>query len=472
MAFSTIIETPEVRAIVQDHGLEKKFWDGLYPSNLYRKEAGQGERWQGMIGDAKTMTGNGLLPVKAKPIRPGGDATVQKYPREQWLARLEVYGVSQDTHLPTNSVAAASTLMSDIKAAGLSAGMTLNVCARNAIFRAGLSGWTVCNGGNSSSTAVPVMRLNGFTRARNPNLAGGSVVGYEPVSTANPLDIEVYYGGAFHAVKVTGFSPVTAGDEFGPGTLTIDGSVSLADRSAIRAVDRTAVVRVGGGDAVDAIGSGDKITLDAIRQALTNLENAKAPKFADGTYHFHMSPLQKQQLFADNETQLLFRGSELKPGTAYAEYEFGRVMGCTFYTNDQAPQVSTVGDFTGLSANYSDDDPFPGELYSSGIATGTPINRAVVIADGGFNEYYQDDPFITEAGLQGIVKSASAINTDGIDVMVDRVLVFMRPPQDRVQSTVATTWRFIGDWVFRTDGAVPFGGKGRYKRLCVVESGS
>lgn len=465
MDFSVILQTPQFRAIVQENALDRMFHDALFPEQLFRAEATAPERWDANVGDNKTFTGKGLIPIDQRPLIPGQDPQPADYALEQWTATQSKWATSIDTNLPTSLAACTNKLTQDISQLGLNAGQTLNRVCRTRLFNAADSGWTVADGAQTGVTTLRVKRLQGFTRARRPDLAAGSPVRYDFVSANNPLSITKITSAVVTTVNVTGFTPDTPGDEIGPGTLTVDAAVTVADRDPVMASTRTFRVLSGGGNATDALTAGtDILHLVDVRTAVARLRNMNVQPQTDGYFHFHLDPTGETQLFADNEVQRLNIGN--LDSDMYVDFQIGRLMGCIFYRNNEVPQTGNV--FGGSSATFSPRDPLSGELWSNGSATtGAPVHRALLVGREAFQEYYVDQTaMITEAGVQGRIERGATIRNNGVELEVDRIKVIMRAPQDRLQENVATTWAFQGDFVVRTDGAT--GDQAAVKRVTAV----
>ncbi len=469
MDFSVILQSPPVRALVQENALDRMFRDALFPAQMYRGEVDNAEKWEANVGDNKTFTGAGLIPVDTRPLIPGQDPLPQDYQMEQWPATMTKWGTSIDTNMPTSYVAAANKLAKDTQQIGLNAGQTLNRVCRQRLFNAAEYGWTVADGAQSSVTTLRVKRINGFTRSRRPDLTAGSPVRYDFVSSTNPLPISVVHSGTPTAVNVIGFTPDVAGDEIGTGTLTLDAAVTVSDRDPVLSSTRTFRTLSGGGNTVDALGAGtDILHLADVRTAVKRMRDMSVPPTGDGYYHFHLDPTQNTQLFADNEVQRLNVG-RAGDSDMYAEMEIGRLLGCIFYENPENPQFGNVTG--GSTATFSAKDPIAGELWTLGnTSTGSPIHRALIIGREAFNEYYAPTggEMISEAGVQGRVETGARIVNNGIELEVERIQMIIRAPQDRLQENVAQTWKFLGDFVVRTDGAT--GDAAQYKRVGAVLS--
>ena len=463
--FSVIMASPEVRALVQENLLQRAFHDALYPKLMFRSSVTP-VLWPANVGDNMVFTGVGLIKPKMRPLTPGLDPVPSSYQSEQWDATLQQYADSIDTHMPASMVAIANLFLRNTQQLGLSAGQTINRLVRDRIFAAGMCGWTVATAGVGPTDHLPVARLNGFTKARYQG-TNGSPVKFSPVSASNKLAITVHTSNAGDvAVNVIGFTPTNSGDETGPGTLILDGNVTVASRAYVISSDRTYMVNVGGAMSIDGIGSNDTLKLDSIRSAVANFWQENVPEMPDGRFHMHLDPTSLSQLYGDSEMQRL--NTALPDYYIYKDFAVGEILGCVLYRNSEEPVPETVSG--GLTASYDPDDPFAGELYAGGTTSGVPIHRPVLLGQGGAYEYYQDmSGLITEAGVTGKV-GASRISNNGIDVDVERVQLIIRAPLNRLQDMVAASWKFIGDWPFRTD--VTTGGIARYKRVCVINHGA
>jgi hypothetical protein len=461
--FSTIIQQPEIRSLVQDHVLERQFHDGLYPRNLFRGEAAP-KLFPGNIGDSMTFTGVGMMKPTLKPLRPGTDPVAKDYDKEQWSAQIQLWSDrAPDTFMPTSIAAIASLFMRNVQQLGLNAAQTLNRLVRDRLYNAGMSGWTVANGVSSSTTALKVKRLNGFTLARNPSLPAGSPVAFAPVSVTNPLPIKYVHSAVTYSVNVVGFVPDIAGDVTGPGTLTTDVNVTTADRDPIWAVDSTFLLRAGGGNSVDALTSTDIFDPDTYRGAVGRLEDSNVPKMPDNYYHVHMNSYSKGQIFSTAEIRQLL--TSLPDYYMYKEFTLGEVLGAIVFNDTECPRASTV--LGGPQNVYTDDEPFGGELWTANTPS-LEVQRPIFIGQDSIFEYYQNlGQLITEAGVNGEVGDFSTLTNNGIEINVDRVQCYLRAPVNVSGDVVSAVWKAIMDWPTRTDSAT--GDAARFKRVCVVE---
>lgn len=464
---SIILQSPQVRDLVQSNALERQFKDSLFPNLLYRHDV-EAEEHVGQAGDDVIFTAPGLLPVRAAPLTPGIDPEPVEETYEQWNSVIQPYGSSIDVHMPSSYVALASLFLRKLQQLGLQAGQSLNRKVRDVLHNAAESGWTVADGTCIASTSLRVMNINGFTHARNPSLAGGSQVRFGPVSSANPLNITVYDNATATANTVIGATPDTAGDLWGPGVLTLGtASTSIADRAYVKANDATFMVRVGGGNSIASIGSGDVPTLGDVRTAVARLRGQSVPERPAEGYLVHTGPVSEARLFADAEFQRV-AGTSLPEFSIYKDFAIKRFLGCTFLRNPESPTPDNV---VGAGLAYSINDPLGVEMYSDGTASGTQVYRLLFVGAGAIGERYVDLMKSTpsEAGLAGKITDGSRMTNDGIEVTAERVKIIMRAPQNRRMDKVSLTWAFDGAWAVRTDAAV--GDAARYKRvLCVQHS--
>ncbi len=464
--FSIILQSPQARALVQENLLERAFHDALFPQLLFRGEAAD-VPWPCNVGDSQLFTAPGLITPKMRPLLPNTDPTPSTYQSEQWQAQAQLYADSIDTNMPTSMVAIVNLFYRNAQQLGMSGGQALNRIVRDRMYNAALSGWSVIDQQATTTTSVHVARLNGFTRARRPTTAGASTVRFDTVSSSNPLPVTIFDNGAPVTRNVIAYTPDTAGDEIGPGTLTLDAQVtSVAPRGYIYSYDASDIVRVGGGLRTDDVSSANTAKLSSIRQAVAQFWTNNVPAHSDGRFHAHADPVSISQFYDDPEFQRL--NTSLPDYVIYKQFALGEILNVVFLRNTECPIPQTVAPFDGVT--FSLDDPFAGFLYSNGATSGTPIHRVLLTARDGIFEYHNDQSaLITEAGVTGKIGNATVTN-NGIEINTDRIQLIIRAPQNRLQDLVSTSWRFIGDWPARTDSAT--GDNARYKRFIAIEHGA
>ncbi len=448
--------------LIQERTLERVFHDSLYPRLLYRGEA-RPEIWQANLGERMVFTRSGLIEPSITPLIPGQDPVPTGYQTEQWEAEAAQFGHTIPTHMPTSYVTLASTFLRNTQQLGLHAGQTLDRLVRNQLFRSYLAGESMVTvAAGAAATSVTVSSLNGFTQQLLDGRLG-------PVSPANPL--AVTFSNAEVPNTVIGFTPANPSDPLGAGVLTFSAALvtGLPTRTGVFAANRSRRLRVGAGATVDALTSGNILTLDAVIQAVSRLRTNNVPPHADGYYHVHLSPAAEAQIFQDNHWQRLHQS--LPESMAYVDLAIGRAVGCIFYRNTESPSASTVRIGSLLT------DPGGGGLARlapeiAGEVTneaGLPIVRTLITGGGCIYEKYLDESkFITEAGVTGKIGEFSIIN-GGVAIMTQRIRYILRSPLDLLQQTVSQTWSWSGDFPVPSDALS--GDTARFKRAVVIEHG-
>lgn len=452
---------PQIGALIQQGALERVFGDALFPSLLFRQEA-QPEKWAANLGETMTFTRTGLMPVDERPLNPGSDPIPTSYPTEQYTAVASQYGNSIDTHMPTSYVSIQSKFLRDTHALGLNAGETLNRIIRNRLYRAYLGGNTaVILAAAAGVTQIRVASINGFTEG----LAGGLLQG---VGAGNPMPVT--FSGGEPANTVVGAVPLVATDPYGPGVLTLGAPLTtgLALRAAVLSASRARIIRVGGGDSVDAIGPTDTLTMADLIAAVTRMRAAKIPPKGDGYYHVHLTPEGEAQLFADPVFQRLNAG--LPDGAPYRDFAVGQLLGCRIYRNTETPNTQNVGvlrDTSGGAGSAAASPLIGAEVMNQ---TGVQVGRAIVVGGAAIYEKFIDESeFVTDAGVSGKIGNFTMVN-GGVAVNTERIRYILRAPQDRLQQVVSQSWSWSGDFPIPSDGLS--GDGARFKRAVVIEHAS
>lgn len=447
-----------VLELVQEGLLERAFHDGLVPALLYRSEAAW-EEWPANTGTEIFMTRPGLLPVVTKPLAVGQDPQPQVVSYEQWAARLDRFGSTIDTHIPTSTVANSDQFLRNIHQLGIQAGMSLNRIPRNSLFQAYLSGQTVLiEATGTTSRAIRVASLNGFTDV----VTKGKNVRPRPVSPSTPLAIKI--GTVTGTRNVVGYDPDNPDDPNGPGTLLLDAAVGsvVPARAPVLSVAAPMIIRSGGGSSVDAIGSGDTFTLQDAINATSRLRKANVPPHEDGFYHAHISNDGNSQVFSDPALQRAL--TALPDSTYYQQAFLGTMAGIAFYLNNEAPEAGNSGAMTATGTNaYYSEDLGAETVNESGVG----IGRIVITGRGAMIERALDEKqYVTEAGITGKIGEFSIVN-NGISVETNGVRLILRAPVNRLQDVVAATWSISTSFPIPSD--ITSGGPERFKRAVVIE---
>lgn len=450
--------TEQTLKLVQEGLLERTFHHALLPEFLYRALA-QWEEWPANTGQEIFMTRKGLIEPNTTPLQPGVDPTPKTSVYEQWIARLERYGDTIDTHMPTAVVSSINTFLSDVHSLGVQAGQSINRLARDKLYKSYLSGQTVTTlAALSGDTSIRVASLNGFVDV----IVRGQQVRPTPVSSATPLLITI--GGVTGTRGVIAAIPDDSNDPFGPGTLLLNAALGagVAARSPVLSSARPLIVRAGGGNSIDAIGAGDIVTLQDFIEITGRLRDMNVRPMEDGTFHAHITNSTNSQLWADPAFQSAMRGQV--ENQRFKSGFIGQAAGINFFINNESPSRLNSGPriATGSSAFYS---------RSIGAETtnesGVNIARPIVVGQGAIYERGLDESqYVTEAGTTGKIGEFQIVN-NGVQVMTDRIRLILRAPLNRTQDQVSTTWTISTDFPVPSD--VGSGDEARFKRAVVLE---
>lgn len=457
----TVPVPPAIANLVQTGLIERAFHDALYPALIFRNDA-LAEEWEGQTGVEVFESRAGLLAPATTPLTPGVDPTPKALTWEQWVTRIEPYGDSIDTHMPTARTAAADLFMQHIQKLGLQAGETLNRLPRDAMSKAYLGGQTTLVAATATGdTTIRVSAMNGFTDVVNPSTTVRPV----PVSTSTPLQITITDGSSTVTKNVIGASADDPTDMNGPGTLTLSATVGVvfAARSSVLSAAAPTIIRSGGGTSVDAIGSADTLTLQDCIAGANVLRAFKVQPHSDGYFHVHLTPAGNTQIFADPVFQRL--NQSLPEHVIYKEGFVGCISGMLFYMNTENPGPLNSGTRTATSASafYSHDIGAETTNHS-----GINLTRTLITGRGVLKEKWLDESkFITEAGVTGKIGEFSITN-NSVQVMTDRIRLIIRSPLDRLQNMVASTWSYSGGFPVPSD--ITSTGPQRFKRAMFIES--
>lgn len=448
---------PVVLKMVQEGALERAFHDGLFPALQYRAEA-LVEEWPANTGQETFISRPGLLPAVTRPIQPGQDPQPQTVAYEQWKAVLQRYAGTIDTHMPTSALANANLFLRNIHQLGLQAGQSLNRIPRNELFKAYLGGHTAAIASAlAGATQIRVANLNGFTEVVIP----GSTVRPVGVSPATPLAITI--NGV--ANTVIGFTADDPDDATGPGTLELGTAlaVGIAARVSVLSANKPDVLRAGGGDTVDAIGSGDLFTLQDVINACNRLRRHNVQPHEDGYFHAHISPDSNSQVFKDDAFQRL--NTALPEHSIYHEGFIGTIGGIMFIMNTESPDDLNTGAQVATYGSAQSGMDIGAETVNN---TGVRIGRILVSGRGALYErWLNEEQYVSEAGITGKVGEFDVVNA-GVQILTERIRLILRAPLDRLQDVVAASWSISTGFPVPSDITAGSGPQ-RYKRALVIE---
>ncbi|WP_432136827.1 hypothetical protein [Streptomyces sp. bgisy154] len=412
-----------IQAIMQDGELERMFHESLMPELLFPQVA-DSEPWQAGLGDTRIMTRNGLMATDTAPIT-GSDPSTGSYDVEQWTVTMDQYGKSIDTNMLQSRMTLASKYLNDIGRLGIQAGQTLNELARDKLYAGYAGGRTYATAAGTSDTSLEVESTDGFTHV----LVDGVPTA---VSASNPLDVTI--DGV--ANTVTGVNTSTRVLTLGTARVDVLGDSVISSQAPYS-------VRAGASnDTAFNLAAGDLITFADFRAAVTRLRRMNVPTVEGGNYVAHIDPVTESQLFDDTEFQALYRGRA--ESTTYRDFAIGTFGGLVWVRNNKVPELSATGVHSDLS---------------------TTVHRPIVVGDGALVSAPFEDigGFLRETGVADVPDIRMVNVAPGADVAL-----IVRPPQDRLQQVVSTTWSWVGDYGVPSD-SLANGDPAQFKRAVVLE---
>lgn len=406
-----------IQAIMQNGILDRTFRDALVPQFLYPAIA-DSMPWQGSLGDTKTFTRKGLLTPTTTPLAGADISGASSYTFEQWSVTMDQYGLSVDTNMLQSAMTLASKFLADVQTLGINAGQSLNRIARNKLYAAYMGGRTWATASGTSDTTITVQEVAGFTKV----LVNGVPT---PVSGANPLTITV--NGV--ANTVTGTSV-----QSGPGNLTLGTARVDAIGDYVVSSNAPVTIRATGNTAYDLTTS-NVATLANFRAAVVRLRKMNVPT-VDGYYTAHIPPDTEGELFADADFKQALQGRVDSP--VWQDLSIGRFSGIDWVRNNEVPTVTSN--------------------------SGATVFRPIVVGAGA----------LVAAPFEGIGSLLAGTGVEDVPSIrmvpaapSTEVALIVRPPQDRLQQVISTSWSYTGDFGVPSDSGT--GDAALFKRAVVVE---
>lgn len=407
----------QIQAMLQNGMLDRVFRDALVPEFLFPQIA-DAEPWQGGLGDTKTFTRKGLLAPTPTPIT-GSDPTASSYTIEQWSVTMDQFANSMDTNMLGSSMALASKFLADIENLGINAGQSINQVARNKLYKAYAGGRTWCTTAGTSDTAIIVNSTDGFETV----LVNGVPT---PVSGANPLTVTI--GGTGNTV--IGVNTATK-------TLTLGTTRADVVGDAVVAANAPVSIRATGNSAYD-LSTTNTVTFANFRAAVARLRKMAVPTVG-GYYVAHIDPDTEAQLFSDSDFKQALQGRIDSP--VYQDLSIGRFGGIDWVRNLETQTIS-----------------------NGGTAGNLPVHRPIVLGANALMAapFEGAGNLLAGTGVEDVpeirtIQAAPSVN----------VTLLIRPPQDKLQQVVSSTWSWVGDFGVPSDAGT--GDAALYKRGVVIE---
>lgn len=411
-----------IQAIMQNGLLDRTFRDALIPEFLYPGLA-DSEPWAGAQGDTKTFTRKGLITPTTTPLAGADIAGASTYSIEQWSVTMDQYGLSVDTNLLQSAMTLASKYLADVQQLGISAGQSLNRIARTKIYAAYAGGRTWGTATAGSDTTLAVQEVAGFTRV----LVNGVPT---PVSVTNPLSITC--AGVANTVTATSV-------QSGPGNLTL--GTARADTTGDAIVASNAPISVRGSTANTAFDFTSATTFNAtlalFRAAVVRLRKMNVPTIG-GYYTAHIPPDTESELFADADFKQALQGRVDSP--VWRDLSIGRFAGIDWVRNNEVPTV--------LGGSGGTITAFRPIVVGAGAVIASPFSDMASLLAG--------------TGVEDVPSVRMIDAAPGTSVAL-----IVRPPSDRLQQVVSTSWSWVGDFGIPSDSSS--GDAALFKRAVIVE---
>lgn len=405
-----------IRAVMQNGILDRTFRDALLPEFLYPGIA-DSEPWSGGLGDTKTFTRKGLLTPTTTAITGSDISGASTYTIEQWSVTMDQYGLSVDTNLLQSSMTLASKYLADVQTLGISAGQSLNRIARDKLYAAYAGGRTWCTTTATSDTSIIVGSVNGFTTV----LVNGVPTA---VSASNPLNI-----------TINGVANTVTGVNVGTSTLTLGTARADTAGDYLVASNAPTSVRTASRNTAYDITTADVATFAMFRSAVVRLRKMNVPT-VDGYYTAHIPPDTEGELFADSDFKQALQGRVDSP--VWRDLSIGRFAGIDWVRNNEAPTVTSN--------------------------SGATVYRPLVLGAGAIiaAPFSEMGTLLSETGVGDVPSIRMVPAAPGTDVAL-----IVRPPSDRLQQVVSTSWSWVGDFGIPSDSQS--GDAALYKRAVMIE---
>jgi hypothetical protein len=315
-------------------------------------------------------------------------------------------------------MALANKFLSDGETLGINAGQSLNQIARNKLYKAYAGGRTWCTTTAGSDSTIIVQSTNGFEQV----LVNGVPTA---VSSSNPL-----------TVSIAGVANTVTGVNTGTSTLTLGTARADTAGDSVVAANAPVSVRATGSSAFD-LSSSNTVTFANFRSAVARLRKMAVPTLG-GYYVAHIDPDTEAQLFADSDFKQALQGRVDSP--IYRDLSIGRFAGIDWVRNLEVPTL-----LGGSAGTLTVHRPV---VLGAGALIAAPFERTGTLLEG--------------SGVEDVPEIRNITPAAGVDISL-----IVRPPTDRLQQVISTTWSWVGDYGVPSDAGT--GDAALFKRGVVIE---
>jgi hypothetical protein len=371
----------------------------------------------GRLGDTKTFTRKGLIAPTTTPLAGADIAGASTYTIEQWSVTMDQYGISVDTNMLQSAMTLASKFLADVQTLGINAGQSLNRIARNKMYG---RTWAAGPGHRRRQhrhldRRAGGRRLHPGPRQRRPDRG----VRQQP---AERDDQRCGQHGHRHLGPVGSGQPDPGHHPGGRARRPGDRGERADDDPG----DRQHRVRP------DHVERGHIGQLPGRGRAAAQDERAD-----DGGYYTaHIPPDTEAELFADTDFKQALQGRVDSP--VWRDLSIGRFAGIDWVRNNETPTVTSN--------------------------SGATVFRPIVVGAGA----------VVAAPFEGIGSLLAGTGVEDVPSIrmieaapTTQVALIVRPPQDRLQQVISTSWAYTGDFGVPSDSGT--GDAALFKRAVVVE---
>lgn len=394
----------------------------------------------------------------------GFSANYGGYALEQWTFTVQPFGDSEDINLMQSSTMILDDFESKARNNGVQAATVIERLSRNALFQSYLGGNTYVRSddGTNSDVKIIVDDITGFEDA----LVQGVLT---PVSGSNTLaaTLTKFADGSTVAVTITGATAdatnVSERKALGgvSGYLTVTalaGSYTPAAGDVLIASTAPAMFRPAGVLSTPGLVSTSLMTMQLLIAMKTRLALNGVPRLADGTYLFVSDDAVMQQLYADQQFQLLYQGRHdsdvIKNGFVIKD-----LLGITFATTTESvPEQSSSATGSGAVGTNAE--------ILKGVSGGV-VRRGILLGAGA----------IRKGNYEMLTKYLAMQSPNHYIDVVDYIAQIVRGPIDRYAQLSTLSWFWGGAFATPSDATattaiIPTASAALYKRAAICEVAS
>ncbi len=159
-----------------------------------------------------------------------------------------------------------------------------------------------------------------------------------------------------------------------------------------------------------------------------------------GYYVAHIDPDTESQLFDDSDFKSALQGRVDSP--IYRDLSIGRFGGIDWVRNNECPVIANATDGSTVEAHRA-------IVLGGGALVAAPFENMSALLGG--------------TGVEDVPEITMVSPSPGVDVAL-----IVRPPTDRLQQTLSTSWSWVGDYGVPSD-SLSGGDAALFKRAVVVE---